>query len=59
MRDVRTVYDLTEEEIRELKMFMLYDDENEFYEDIDEISLGDVIRRFGDKVFPAGERPAA
>ena len=47
----RTIYELTEEEINELKFFMLYDDVDEFYETIDEISTESVIARFGRMAF--------
>ncbi|MBO4636912.1 MAG: hypothetical protein J5685_07175 [Clostridiales bacterium] len=51
MNNIKTIYELTEEEFEELRVIMLYDDENEFYEDIDEISDDDVIRRFENTLF--------
>ena len=51
MNDRRTIYELNNEEFEELRFFMLFDDENEFYESIDEIEDADVIRRFGTMTF--------
>ena len=51
MKDIKTVYELTSEELDELRLYMLYDDENEFYEDIDEISDSDIYARFADRLF--------
>lgn len=51
MTDTRTIYELNKEEFEELRFFMLYDDENEFYDCIDEIEDEDVIRRFGGATF--------
>ena len=48
---MKTFYELTREEIEELKFALLFDDVNEFYESIDEISDQDVFRRFGNKMF--------
>ena len=36
-KEMRTIYELTNEEFNELKVVMLFDDCTEFYEDIDEI----------------------
>lgn len=51
MTDTRTIYELNKEEFEELRVYMLFDDENEFYESIDEIEDEDVIRRFGGMTF--------
>ena len=55
MKDVRTIFELTKEEFEELRAVMLFDDENEFYESIDEISDADVIRRFGKMEFRSSD----
>ena len=52
---MRTVFELTREEMDELKTYMLFNDEEEFYEDIDEISDSDVYARFSDHRFSYGD----
>ena len=54
-KHMKTFYELTREEIEELKFAMLWDDANEFYESIDEISDNDVMRRFGNKMFRSSD----
>ena len=49
--EMRTIYELTNEEFNELKVVMLFDDCTEFYEDIDEISDESVINKFGNLRF--------
>ena len=51
MKTIKTYSELTREEINELKTIMLFDDINEFYECIDEISDRDVFSRFGQMTF--------
>lgn len=51
----RTVFELTREEINELKAYLLFNDEEEFYEEIDEISDQDVYRKFDGYLFSASE----
>lgn len=51
MNDTRTIYELNSEEFEELRTFMLFDDENEFFDSIDDISDCEVIRRFGNVTF--------
>lgn len=51
MRNTRTFAELTREEIDELKTILLFNDTEEFFESIDEISDMDVMRRFGDYSF--------
>lgn len=51
MPETRTIYELTNEEFNELKFVMLYDDVEEFYETIDEITDESVIRKFGKLLF--------
>lgn len=51
MYNRRTVYQLTREEINELKEYLLFLDEEEFYEDIDEISDEDVYAKFATRTF--------
>ena len=48
---MRTVYELTRNEMNELKEYLLFLDEEEFYEEIDEISDEDVYLRFAEKTF--------
>ena len=48
---MKTVFELTREEMDELKTYMLFNDEEEFYEDIDEISDSDVYARYEDHRF--------
>lgn len=43
---MRTVFELTRDEMDELKAYMLFNDEEEFYEEIDEISDQDVYAKF-------------
>lgn len=43
---MKTVFELTRDEMNELKAYLLFNDEEEFYEDIDEISDQDVYRKF-------------
>jgi hypothetical protein len=50
-KEMRTIYELTNEEFNELKVVMLFDDCTEFYEDIDEISDESVINKFGKLMF--------
>ena len=47
MSKTRTFAELTRQEIDELKTILLFSDELEFFESIDEISDMDVMRRFG------------
>ena len=51
MYNRRTVQQLTPEEINELKEYLLFLDEEEFYEEIDEISDDDVYKRFAERTF--------
>lgn len=51
MYNRRTVFELTAEEIYELKEYLLFLDEEEFYEDIDEISDEDVFMKFKTRTF--------
>ncbi|MCR5616911.1 MAG: hypothetical protein K6F83_01325 [Clostridiales bacterium] len=51
MSDTRTIYELKKEEFEELRLFMLFDEENEFFESIDEITDSEVVRRFGNMTF--------
>ena len=46
MNDTRTVYELTTDEFNELKVIMLFSDDEEFYEDIDEITDDSVVEKF-------------
>ena len=46
MSNMRTIYELTKDEINELKVIMLFSDDEEFYEDIDEISDDSVVQKF-------------
>ena len=45
MNDTRTVYELTTDEFNELKVIMLFSDDEEFYEDIDEITDDSVVEK--------------
>ena len=51
MTEIRNIYELTTEEFAELREYMLFDDENEFYDSIEDIDDSDVIRRFGSMTF--------
>ena len=51
MNDARTFYELTSDELNELKVIMLFRDDEEFYEDIDEISYNSVKQKFGNLRF--------
>ena len=55
MFDRRTIKELTKAEFDELKVVMLYDDENEFYEDIDEITDEAVYERFAAFTFKTSD----
>ncbi len=55
MENRRTVFELTSEEINELKEYLLFLDEEEFYEDIDEISDNDIFERFAGHTFTYGD----
>ena len=46
MNDTRTVNELTTDEFNELKVIMLFSDDEEFYEDIDEITDDSVVEKF-------------
>jgi len=48
---MRTVFELTRDEMDELKAYMLFNDEEEFFEDFEEISDEDVYRKFSDHKF--------
>ena len=48
---MRTVFELTRDEMDELKAYMLFNDEEEFYEALDEISDEDVYRKFSGQKF--------
>ena len=51
MNDARTFYELTSDEVTELKFITLFSDDAEFYEDIDEISYSSVKQKFGNQRF--------
>ncbi|MCR5617000.1 MAG: hypothetical protein K6F83_01775 [Clostridiales bacterium] len=51
MNDKRTFRELTSDELNELKIIMLFSDDEEFYEDIDEISYASVENKFGKMSF--------
>ncbi|MBO7452621.1 MAG: hypothetical protein J6U54_20010 [Clostridiales bacterium] len=51
MNDKRTIYELTRDEFEELKVIMLFDDAEEFYETIDEITDESVYAKFGSLLF--------
>ena len=55
MYNRRTVYQLTRNEMNELKEYLLFLDEEEFYEEIDEISDQDVYRKFDGYLFSASD----
>ena len=52
---MRTVFELTRDEMDELKAYMLFNDEEEFFEDFDEISDEDVYAKFEGYKFSAGD----
>ena len=51
MYNRRTVYQLTRNEMNELKEYLLFLDEEEFYEEIDEISDADLYSKFASRTF--------
>lgn len=55
MYNRRTVFELTRNEMNELKEYLLFLDEEEFYEEIDEISDEDVYSKFAEKTFAYGD----
>lgn len=52
---MRTVFELTRDEMDELKAYMLFNDEEEFFEDFDEISDQDVYAKFEGYKFSADD----
>ena len=51
MNNLRTIDELTSEEYQELKIILLFSDDEQFYEDIDEITDESVIAKFGSMTF--------